>query len=384
MIKTSGIDMKKSILIIMISLSIAVSVNAQDKIQKTASHKFVVNTYADDLNQPWGMTFLPDGRLLVTEKKGQFRIVSQDGSVSDPLDGLFEITVKGQGGLMDVVLDPDFTNNQMIYFSYVKSADKGGARTAVAKAQLSDDTLKGVKSIWQQAQASNTGRHYGSRLVFDRTGHLFVTLGDRGQRDNVQDMSNHFGKVVRIDTDGKPAKDNPFIGKKNILPDIFSTGHRNVQGAYLHPDTGVLWGNEHGPRGGDEINIIQAGKNYGWPVITYGINYSGTSITDITEKQGMEQPVHYWDPSIATSGMLIYSGDAFPNWQGDIFTGALKLMHLNRIKLDENNKVVSEERLLKDQSSRIRAIEQGPEGHIFVATDSVKGKILKISPLTSK
>ncbi len=186
--------------------------------------------------------------------------------------------------------------------------------------------------------------------------------------------------MVRIDTDGKPAADNPFTNQANALPDIYSYGHRNIQGAFLHPDTGELWGNEHGPRGGDEINLIQAGKNYGWPVITYGINYNGTPITDKKSMDGMQQPIHYWDPSIATSGMLIYTGVAFPNWQGDVFTGALKLMHLNRVKLDQNNKVVTEERMLLDQKQRIRAIEQGPKGHIYVATDNSEGKILKISP----
>ncbi|MFK8013670.1 MAG: PQQ-dependent sugar dehydrogenase, partial [Marinicellaceae bacterium] len=347
------------------------------------SHPIKVSSYAEGLVQPWGMKFLPDGKLLVTEKQGNLRIVSTDGSVSEPIAIKLDINTKGQGGLLDIALDPNFSKNNMIYFSYAQSAKDGQARTAVAKAKLSDNSVSALEMIWQQAQPYKAGYHYGSRLVFDRTGHLFVTLGDRGGKENVQDMSTHFGKVVRIDTDGKPAKDNPFVSKKGALPDIYSTGHRNVQGAYLHPDTGVLWGNEHGPRGGDEINIVEAGKNYGWPVITYGINYIGTKITDITEKEGMEQPIHYWDPSIATSGMLIYSGDAFPNWKGDIFTGALKLMHLNRIKLDDDNKVVHEERLLKDQSSRIRAIEQGPNGHIYVATDSGDGKILKISPSTT-
>jgi len=377
-------SMKKTTLIILMSLTFAINVIAEDKKDEIATHKINVSTYAEGLNQPWGMTFLPDGRLLVTEKKGQLRIIAQDGSISKPIEGMLEVDTKGQGGLLDIVLDPGFSKNKMIYFSYSKAADDGHARTAVGKAQLIENSLKDVKNIWQQAQTQKAGYHYGSRLVFDRTGHLFVTLGDRGGKENVQDMSTHFGKVVRIDTDGKPAKGNPYLNNKNVLPDIYSSGHRNVQGAFLHPDTGVLWGNEHGPRGGDEINIIQAGKNYGWPVITYGINYNGTPITDKRKMDGMEQPVHYWDPSIATSGMLIYSGDAFPNWKGDIFTGALKLMHLNRIKLDKNNKVVTEERLLKDQSSRIRAIEQGPNGNIFVATDSGKGKILKISPIVTK
>ncbi len=345
------------------------------------THEVVVTTYASGLTQPWGMTFLPDGRLLVTEKAGNLRIVDTDGQVSEPISGLMAVSDRGQGGLLDVVLDPDFSNNQMIYLSYAEANQGDQSRTAVAKAKLVNNKLEDVTQIWQQAQLEKAGYHYGSRLVFDRTGHLFVTLGDRGNgKGRVQDLSTHFGKIVRIDTNGQAAKDNPFIGQKDALPDIYSYGHRNVQGAFLHPKTGVLWANEHGPKGGDEINLVQASKNYGWPEITYGINYNGTPITDKTALPGMEQPIHYWDPSIATSGMLIYSGEAFPNWQGDVFTGALKLTHLNRIKLDADNKVVTEERLLKDQKERIRAIEQGPNGYIYVATDSGKGRILKIAP----
>jgi len=345
------------------------------------THQVSVSTYAEGLEKPWGMTFLPDGRLLVTEKAGNLRIVNTDGVVSAPLSGVNAVNDKGQGGLLDVVLDPNFKDNQMIYFSYAKLESGGGdARTAVGKAKLTDQGLQGTEEIWHQAQACRAGYHYGSRLVFDRTGHLFVTLGDRGcGKGQVQDMATHYGKVVRIDTNGQPAPGNPYLDQAGILPDIWSSGHRNVQGAFLHPETGELWGNEHGPKGGDEINHIQAGKNYGWPVITFGINYNGTPITDKTAMEGMEQPVHYWDPSIATSGMLIYSGDAFPNWQGNVFTGALKLMHLNRIAL-KDGQVVTEERLLKDQKERIRAIEQGPDGLIYVATDHPDGRILKIAP----
>jgi glucose/arabinose dehydrogenase len=345
------------------------------------SHEISVSTYAEGIEKPWGMTFLPDGRLLVTEKAGNFRLINTDGAVSAPLSGAMKVNDTGQGGLLDVVLDPAFADNQMIYFSYAKVEGSDQSRTAVGKAKLTDQGLQGATEIWHQAQACRAGYHYGSRLVFDRSGHLFVTLGDRNcGKDQVQDMTTHYGKVVRIDTDGNPAPGNPFVAEDGVIPDIWSVGHRNIQGAFLHPETGELWGNEHGPKGGDEINHIQAGKNYGWPVITYGINYNGTPITDKTEMPGLEQPIHYWDPSIATSGMLIYSGDAFPNWRGDIFTGALKLMHLNRIKLKDGTHVVSEERLLKDQKSRIRAIEQGPDGLIYVATDHPEGRILKISP----
>ena len=340
-----------------------------------------VSTYAEGLQKPWGMTFLPDGRLLVTEKAGNLRIVNQQGEVSAPLNNMLPVKHAGQGGLLDVTLDPDFNDNQLIYFSYAKDAGNDQAKTAVGKARLNGDSLEDATTIWEQKDAVNGGYHFGSRLVFDRSGHLFVTTGDRHfGKDLVQNMDNHFGKIVRIDTTGQPAKDNPFIDQPGVLPDIYSSGHRNAQGAFLHPQTGELWANEHGPRGGDEINRVQPGKNYGWPTITYGINYNGTPITDKTALPGMEQPVHYWDPSIATSGMLIYTGDAFPEWQGNIFTGALKLMHLNRIELNDELKVVNEERLLLDQKERIRAIEQGPDGHIYVATDSDNGRILKISP----
>ncbi|MEZ5472137.1 MAG: PQQ-dependent sugar dehydrogenase [Marinicella sp.] len=345
------------------------------------SHEIEVSTFADGLDRPWGMSFLPDGRLLVTEKIGHLRLIDTNGKASEPLANMIPVKFTGQGGLLDVTIDPDFDNHPWIYFSYTKAADNGHSRTAVGKAKLIDNQLQDVQQIWQQKQSEKGGYHYGSRLVFDRKGYLFVTLGDRNYRkDEAQDLKTHFGKIVRIDTHGQPAKDNPFIDNKDALPDIYSYGHRNVQGAYLHPETGELWANEHGPRGGDEINLIKAGKNYGWPKITYGINYNFTKITDHTELPGMEQPIHYWDPSIATSGMLIYTGGAFPNWQGDIFTGALKMKHLNRIKLNENNKVIYEERLLTDQNERIRAIAQGPDGLIYVATDSSEGRILKLSP----
>jgi len=374
--------MKSLTLLTLIYALLAQNADAQDNQNTSPSHETDVTVFAEGLNQPWGMTFLPDGRLLVTEKVGQLRLIDPNGTISKPIKGLPDVNTTGQGGLLDVVLDPDFKHNQTIYVSYAKlESDDSVSRTAVAKAQLDNDKLSHVEPIWQQAQSKKAGYHYGSRLVFDRSGYLFVTLGDRNYgKDEVQDLSTHFGKVVRIDTNGKAAADNPFINQANALPDIYSYGHRNIQGAFLHPETGELWANEHGPRGGDEINLIKAGNNYGWPVITYGINYNGTPITDKKSMPGMEQPIHYWDPSIATSGMLIYTGDAFPNWQGDVFTGALKLMHLNRIKLNDNHTIVAEERLLKEQNQRIRAIEQGPDGFIYVATDNSSGQILKITP----
>lgn len=340
-----------------------------------------VTTYAEGVESPWGMVFLPDGQILVTEKAGHLRLISDKGEVSPPITVDLPIAVKGQGGLLDVALDPSFPDNQLIYLSFAKDDGRGQSKTAVAKGRFDGETLHQPKIIWQQAQSERGGYHFGSRLVFDRQGYLFVTTGDRNyQKESAQDLSTHFGKIIRIDTDGKPAPDNPFINQVGALPDIYSYGHRNVQGAYLHPKTGELWINEHGPKGGDEINRIEAGKNYGWPKITYGINYIGTKITDHTHLPGMEQPIHYWDPSIATCGLMIYSGKAFPEWKGHLFTGALKLMHLNRIALDHENKVAEEERLLLDQKSRIRAVVEGPDGHIYVATDSHNGKVVKVSP----
>lgn len=344
---------------------------------------YAVNTYVKGLKHPWGLAFLPDGRLLVTEKEGILRIIEKNGQLSKPVKNLMSVYNSGQGGLLDVALDPDFKNNRTIYLSYSKPEPDNKSRTAVARAQLKGQALENVTTIWQQSHAEKKGFHYGSRLVFDRDGYLFVTLGDRGSRkEDAQNLSTHFGKIVRIDTNGKPAPDNPFIKDKNALPDIWSYGHRNIQGAYLHPETGELWTNEHGPRGGDEINKAEGGKNYGWPVITYGINYNGTPITDKTHMPGMQQPVHYWDPSIATSGLLIYSGNTFPNWKGNLFTGALRAQHISRIVLDKENKVIHEERILSDQNERIRAVTQGPNGYLYALTDSPKGRVLKISPVT--
>ena len=367
----------KTLVPIILSLLFFSQISYADK----HSHEYTVSTYAEGLVHPWGLTFLPDGRLLVTEKEGHLRIIDKNGSISEPVNNLMPVKSSGQGGLLDVALDPDFAKNKTLYLSYSKPEDGERSRTAVAKAQLKGNGLENLTTIWQQAQAEKRGFHFGSRLVFDRDGYLFVTLGDRALRkEDAQNLKTHFGKIVRIDTNGAPAPGNPFLQNENALSDIWSYGHRNVQGAFLHPKTGQLWANEHGPRGGDEINKVEAGKNYGWPVITYGINYNGTPITDKTAMDGMEQPVHYWDPSIATSGMLIYTGKAFPNWQGDIFTGALALRHLNRITLDDDLKVKNEDRMLKDMNERIRAFTQGPDGHIYVLTDSPKAKVLKISP----
>jgi aldose sugar dehydrogenase len=316
-----------------------------------------VVTVAEDLEQPWGLAFLPDGRMLVTEKEGRLRLVGPDGQLSEPLAGVPEVYDSGQGGLLDVALDPDFAANQLVYLSYAEPGGEGGG-TAVARGKLGNGRLDQVEVIWRQQPKLDSGQHFGSRLVFLDDGTLIVTLGDRNQRQYIPDMKAQIGKLVRINRDGTIPKDNPFVGNDAYSPDIYSLGHRNVQGAALNPDTAELWTVEHGARGGDEINIPQPGKNYGWPVISYGREYSGGKIGEGTSKPGLEQPVYYWDPSIAPSGMTFYTGDKFPAWKGNLFVGALKFQLLVRLEL-EGNRIVGEERLLEDMGDRIRDVVQG-------------------------
>jgi glucose/arabinose dehydrogenase len=340
-----------------------------------------VVTVADGLDHPWGMAFLPDGALLVTERSGQLRIV-RDGEVSDPIAGVPEVRDRGQGGLLDVALDPNFATTRLVYLSYSEAGGEG-AGTAVARGRLEGARLANTQVIFRQQPKTGGGNHFGSRLVFARDGTLFVTLGERfDYRDEAQNPANHLGKIVRINPDGSVPSDNPFVGRGDgARPEIWSLGHRNVQGAAINPETGALWTDEHGPRGGDEINIPQAGKNYGWPVIGYGVHYSGAKIGVGTAKPGLEQPVYYWDPSIAPSGMAFYTGDRFAGWRGNLFVGALKYRLLVRLELD-GTRVVAEERMLKDLDERIRDVRQGPDGLIYLLTDSDDGRILRLEPAT--
>jgi glucose/arabinose dehydrogenase len=336
-----------------------------------------VTTIAKDLVHPWALAFLPDGRMLVTERPGRLRIVSRDGKVSAPLAGVPRVHAVGQGGLLDVALDPDFAKNQILYLSFAEPDADGAAGTAVARARLTDAGLTGVRVIYRQQPKVMGGGHYGSRIVFRRDGTMFVTQGERmNYREQAQNLASGLGKVVRINTDGSIPKDNPFVGKKGARPEIWSYGHRNVQGAALNPDTGELWTIEHGARGGDELNHPQAGKNYGWPVITYGVDYSGARIGEGTAKAGMEQPVFYWDPVIAPSGMLFYTGDAYPGWKGNIFVGSLTPGCLVRIQM-QNGRVVREERYV-DIGERIRDVAQGPDGLIYMVTDNEEGRVLRL------
>ena len=342
-----------------------------------------VETSASGLERPWGLAFLPDGRMLVTERPGRLRIVSRDGRLSPPLGGVPPVFAQGQGGLLDVALDPKFAENRLVYLSYAEPGENGTAGTAVARGRLGTNRLEGVRVIYrQEPKVSGSNNHFGSRLVFRRDGTLFITQGDRyNQRDKVQDLTNDFGKIVRINPDGTIPKDNPFVGKTGARPEIWSYGHRNVQCAALHPETGELWTVEHGARGGDELNHPEAGKNYGWPVITYGVDYSGFKIGEGTAKPGMEQPVYFWDPVIAPCGMTFYTGDAFPQWKGSVFVGSLTPGLLVRLTLD-SGRVAEEERYLGDLHERIRDVRQGPDGLLYLLTDNPEGRILRLVPET--
>ena len=335
-------------------------------------------TVAGGLEHPWSLAWLPDGRMLVTEREGRLRIVAADGTVSAPVTGLPEIAATGQGGLLDVLIDPDYAANRTIYFSFAEPGP-GGAGTAVARAVLDGMRLANVTVLFRQTPKTRGGRHFGSRLVLARDGTLFVTVGERGERERAQDTMVNRGQVVRIHRDGSIPRNNPFIGKDGFRPEIWSYGHRNPQGAAFHPRTAELWIHEHGARGGDEVNIVRGGRNYGWPVIAYGRHYSGGKIGEGTRKEGMEQPVHYWDPSIAPSGMVFYTGDKFPAWRGNLLVGALKDQLVARLVLD-GDRVVGEERILEALGERIRDVRQGPDGYVYLLTDESDGRILRIEP----
>ena len=340
----------------------------------------------EGLVNPWAIEFLPDGRMLVTERPGRLRIVSQTGQLSAAVTGLPPIDARGQGGLLDVALDPAFATNQLIYWSYSEPREPGFNNTAVARGKLIADAeprVENAQIIFHQTPSLRSTMHFGSRLVFGRDGTLFVTMGERSimeGRMQAQRLDGLLGKIARINADGTVPKDNPFVGRADAKPEIWSYGHRNIQGAALHPTTGELWEVEHGARGGDEINIARKGRDYGWPTITYGLEYSGQPIGEgITAKDGMEQPIYYWDPVIAPGGMEFYTGSLIPAWRGNLFICGLNTMHVARLVLD-GNKVVGEERIATDLKERIRDVRQGPDGALYIATDVAKGRVLKIVP----
>jgi glucose/arabinose dehydrogenase len=346
---------------------------------KSSAGDLKIETVVGGLSHPWALAFLPDGGMLVTERPGRMRVATPDGKLSAPLQGVPKVAASGQGGLHDVVLDRDFAQNRTIYFCFAEPAG-GGARTAMARATLGDGKLDVVKVIFHQEGPLSSGNHFGCRIAQSADNNLFLTMGDHfTYRDEAQNLGNHLGKIVRIKPDGSVPDDNPFVGRKDAKPEIWSYGHRNSQGAAIHPTSGKLWEHEHGPRGGDEVNIIEKGKNYGWPVIGYGIDYSGAKIHEATSKPGMYQPVKYWVPSIAPSGMAFYTAELFPAWKGSLFVGALAGQMLVRLTLD-GEKVTGEERLLQGLRERIRDVRVGPDGGIYLLTDNNAGRILRISP----
>jgi glucose/arabinose dehydrogenase len=351
-----------------------------DRVFETELHRIDVSIVTEGLEHPWGLAFLPDGRMLVTERPGRLRIAGADGRLDPkPVDGLPEIAARGQGGLLDVALHPEFEDNAWVYLSYA-AGGRQGVGTEVARGRLRGHELTDVEILFRLEPKSGGGRHFGSRLVFDRDGYLYITLGDRGDRPRAQDLGDHAGSLIRIHDDGRVPDDNPFVGRAGARPEIYTYGNRNMQGAALHPRTGELWTHEHGPQGGDEVNIMRAGTNYGWPVITFGVNYGiGTRIGEGTEKPGMEQPIWYWVPSIAPSGMAFYQGEAFPRWRDSLFVGALKDRMLVRLEL-EGDTIVDEERMLEGRLGRIRDVRVGPDGLLYLLTDDDDGAIVRLAP----
>nr|MEC9417906.1 PQQ-dependent sugar dehydrogenase [Pseudomonadota bacterium] len=341
-----------------------------------------LETVAAGLSYPWSVAFLPEEGYLVTERDGTVQHIDASGRQSE-VTGVPEVFAQGQGGLLDVALSPDFATDRTVFLSYSQGSAEG-AGTSLFRAKLTGAfeggfALEDGETIFSGNNKAYGGRHFGSRLVFAPDGTLFMTVGERGDGERAQDTSDHAGSVLRLTRDGQPAPGNPFVGQEGYKPEIWSYGHRNPQSAAIHPETGVLWTVEHGARGGDEINIPEAGKNYGWPVISYGRHYSGATIGQGTSKEGMEQPVHYWDPSIAPSGMAFVTSDRYPDWKGDMLVGALAGQHLARVDLDGGT-VVGEEKLLTDLGERIRDVRQGPDGYVYVLTDSDDGRLLRLQP----
>jgi aldose sugar dehydrogenase len=343
-----------------------------------------VQTVARGLEHPWALAFLPDGRMLVTERPGRVRIVEPDGRLSEPPAGVPRVQASGQGGLLDAALDPRFADNGLVYLAYAEPGEGRTAGTAVARGRLGDGRLGDVQVIYRQQPKVEGANHFGSRLVFARDGPLFVTQGERfDSRDQAQELSSDLGKIVRINPDASVPHDNPFLGREGVRPEIWSYGHRNVQSAGLHPQTRQLWTAEPGARGGDELNRPEAGKNYGGPVISYGVHCSGAQIGEGTAKPGMEPPIYSWDPVIAPSGMTFYTGETLPAWQGSLLIGSLRPGLLVRLALDDG-RVSGEERYLGDLGERIRDVRQGPDGQLYLLTDSRDGRILRVLPAASR
>lgn len=340
-----------------------------------------VETVARGLEHPWGLQVLPDGELIVTERPGRIRLISREGRLSPPLAGAPKVAATGQGGMLDIALAPDFGTTREIYICYAEPRDGRTNGSTVARARLVQEgaagRLDGLSPIFRQEPATTGGLHFGCRMAFASDGKLLVAVGERYQMETAQDLGNHRGKVVRLERDGRVPADNPFVGQPRARPEVWSYGHRNPQAAAIHPETGRLWVVEHGPRGGDEVNVVLAGRNYGWPIIGYGIDYSGARLHKDTHREGMEQPIYYWRPSIAPSGMAFYTSDVIPGWKGSLLVGALAGQALHRLVLN-GEAIVAEEVLLKDLGERIRDVRQAPDGSVLLLTDSAQGRVLRL------
>ena len=367
---------------------------AQGRVYESTEHDFRVVTVVENIQHPWSIAFLPDGDMLFTQRTGELRIVRDGELLPDAVEGVPETRVINQGGLQEIALHPDFENNRIVYVSYSKPNGSRGT-TALIRARFENDRLNDVEEIFEADAWNERGGHFGAKIAFDQDGYLFMSVGDRQspptgnlERHPAQDLSTHFGTIVRLMDDGSVPQDNPFVGDPDVRPEIWSYGHRNPQGLAFHPDTGDLWSTEHGPQGGDELNLILPGVNYGWPVIGYGVNYrTGTQIHPTGEREGMEQPKTFWIPSIGASGLIVYDGDAFPDWRGDIFAGGLAATHrrLARITVAEDGRVMTQESLLHGVF-RIREVRQGPDGYIYLATDNRAGgltDIVRMEPASS-
>jgi len=347
-----------------------------DRTIETQNGRIRIEQVAGGLENPWGLAFLPDGRILVTERPGRLRLVSREGALSEPLGGVPEVLARGQGGLLDVALHPSFATNNLVYLSYAE-AGEGGAGTAVARGRLSGNALEAVEVVFRQLPKVQGPNHFGARLAFAPDGRLFVVLGERFKFAPAQDLSGHLGKVVRIADDGSVPQDNPFFGRSGARPEIWSYGHRNPQGAAVHPGTGKLWLHEHGPRGGDELNVPKAGGNHGWPLVSWGDHYSGEDIPDPPTRPDLDDAIHQWTPVIAASGMAFYTAGLFPAWKGDLLVGGLQCECVARLTLD-GEAVTGEERLT--MAARVRDVRQSPDGAVYVLTDARDGRILRITP----
>jgi len=366
--------------VLLAALAVPVQAQTPSSVVQSEKHRFRVVTLTTGLAHPWSVAFLPDGRMLVTEREGRLRLIGTDLKLHpQAIEGLPAVVAQGQGGLFDVVLHPDYSRNGWIYWAY-NAPGPGGWGTALARGQLQGLRMTNVRVLFSMSPKTRGGQHFGGRIVFDRQGMVYLTLGDRGEKDRAQALDDHAGSVIRLHDDGRVPQDNPYVGRPGARPEKWTMGNRNIQGAAMHPQTGVLWAHEHGPQGGDELNLMHAGRNYGWPVVTHGVNYgSGTRIGEGQSKAGMEQPLYVWTPSIAPSGMSFVAGDRFPNWRGDLLMGALRGQMLLRLVLD-GDKVVREERLLQGQAGRLRDVRVGPDGLVYLLNDDAEGALLRLEP----